>query len=190
NGEASTSLLDSYDVERMYAADENILNSTRATDFLTPKSEMSHIFRNAVLELARDHPFARPLVNSGRLSVPTVYDGLPLNGPDELPHAPDASRVGATCPDAPLGDGFLLDQIGGQCALIALDTDVPAMDGLGVTVLRVDTVTAPLLRDRLLGDAATGVYLVRPDQHIAARWSSVDRAAVAQALATVMGRAA
>ncbi|MEL6599407.1 MAG: FAD-dependent oxidoreductase [Pseudomonadota bacterium] len=190
NGEASTSLLDSYEVERMYAADENILNSTRATDFLTPKSEMSHIFRNAVLELARDHPFARPLVNSGRLSVPTVYDDLPLNGPDDLPGAPDASRVGAACPDAPLGNGFLLDQIGGQCALIALDTDVPAMDGLGVTVLRVDTVTAPLLRDRLLGDAATGVYLVRPDQHIAARWSSVDRAAVAQALATVMGRAA
>jgi 3-(3-hydroxy-phenyl)propionate hydroxylase len=29
--------------------------------------------RDAVLELARSEPFARPLVNSGRLSTPTPY---------------------------------------------------------------------------------------------------------------------
>ena len=35
--------------------------------------------RNAVLELARTEPFARPLVNSGRLSTPTPYLNSPLN---------------------------------------------------------------------------------------------------------------
>ncbi|CAN0542585.1 unnamed protein product, partial [Laminaria digitata] len=70
DGKAPDSLLDSYDVERVHGADENILNSTRSTDFITPKSEMSRIFRNAVLDLAEHHAFARPLVNSGRLSVP------------------------------------------------------------------------------------------------------------------------
>ena len=42
------------------AADENILNSTRATDFITPKSAMSRIFRDAVLQLARRHAVRAP----------------------------------------------------------------------------------------------------------------------------------
>ena len=46
---------------REYAADENILNSTRSTDFITPKSATSLTFRNATLALARHHPFARKL---------------------------------------------------------------------------------------------------------------------------------
>src|SRR5690606_15297327 len=81
-GQAPDSLLDTYGEEREYAADENILNSTRSTDFITPKSEISKIFRNTVLNLAKRFPFARALVNSGRLSVPaTLYDS-PLNTPD------------------------------------------------------------------------------------------------------------
>src|SRR5437867_182138 len=70
--EAPDALLDSYASEREYAADENIRNSTRATDFITPKSEISRLFRDAVLELAKRHGFARTLVNSGRLSLPST----------------------------------------------------------------------------------------------------------------------
>ena len=81
-GEAGDALLDSYASEREAAADENILNSTRATDFITPKSELSRLFRDAVLDLAREHTFARKLVNSGRLSLPSVYADSPLNTPD------------------------------------------------------------------------------------------------------------
>ena len=74
-GQAPPALLDTYASEREYAADENILNSTRATDFITPKSEISRLFRDAVLELSKTHAFARTLVNSGRLSVPaTLHD--------------------------------------------------------------------------------------------------------------------
>ena len=51
-GLAPEALLDSYDAERVHGADENILNSTRATDFITPKSAVSTLFRNAVLNLA------------------------------------------------------------------------------------------------------------------------------------------
>jgi 3-(3-hydroxy-phenyl)propionate hydroxylase len=81
-GDAPDRLLDSYDAERVAAADENILHSTRATDFITPKSAVSRTFRDAVLSLARRHPFARKLVNSGRLSVPAVLSRSPLNTPD------------------------------------------------------------------------------------------------------------
>ena len=83
-GLADDRLLDSYGPEREHGADENILNSSRATDFMTPKSKVSKNFRNAVLELAGKHAFARPLVNSGRLSVPCAYDDFPLFGPDAL----------------------------------------------------------------------------------------------------------
>ena len=37
-GPRARALLDSYDAERRFAADENIRNSTRSTDFITPKS--------------------------------------------------------------------------------------------------------------------------------------------------------
>ncbi|HEX5687622.1 MAG TPA: FAD-dependent oxidoreductase, partial [Ideonella sp.] len=77
-GVAPETLLDSYASERGAAADENILNSTRSTDFITPKSATSKLFRNAVLGLAREHAFARALVNSGRLSVPTLALDSPL----------------------------------------------------------------------------------------------------------------
>jgi 3-(3-hydroxy-phenyl)propionate hydroxylase len=55
-GQAPDALLDSYASEREYAADENIRNSTRATDFITPKSEVSRLFRDAVLELTKRTP--------------------------------------------------------------------------------------------------------------------------------------
>ena len=41
DGTAPDRLLDTYDEERVFAADDNLLNSTRATDFITPKSEVS-----------------------------------------------------------------------------------------------------------------------------------------------------
>ena len=70
DGVAPMQLLDSYDSERGAAAQENILNSTHSTVFITPKSAVSRIFRDAVLNLAEQYPFAQPLVNSGRLSLP------------------------------------------------------------------------------------------------------------------------
>ena len=116
-GDAPDALLDSYAAEREFAADENILNSTRATDFITPKSEISLLFRNAVLELAKDHPFARKLVNSGRLSLPATLHTSALNTPDV--NVFFGSMVpGAPAVDAPVFvDGkqqWFLDLIGGE----------------------------------------------------------------------------
>ena len=51
DGTAPESLLDSYDEERVFAADENILNSSRSTDFLSPKSYASRVFLDLVLDL-------------------------------------------------------------------------------------------------------------------------------------------
>jgi 3-(3-hydroxy-phenyl)propionate hydroxylase len=192
-GLAPDCLLDTYSEERVHGADENILNSTRATDFLTPKSEISKVFRNAVLELAQKHEFARPLVNSGRLSVPCVYDGLSLNGPDEL-NGPTRSRVGATCADAPLSDGFLLNRLGGDFTVLAINTAPPAItdvDGITVHTIQLDTTRddpTGAIAERYLGDEPSGVYLTRPDQHVVARWATADVTDIQIGVRTATGR--
>ncbi|MEO0485776.1 MAG: FAD-dependent oxidoreductase [Pseudomonadota bacterium] len=188
-GLAPDALLDSYDAERSFGADENILNSSRATDFMTPKSAVSTTFRNAVLDLARDHAFARPFVNSGRLSVPCVYDGFPQIGPDAL-GGPAVTRPGTACVDAPLGAGYLLDALGGAFVLMALGCEVQDMELDGIA-LRALTIADPdpALAGRYLGDAPCAVYLIRPDQHVVARWAAFDADAVRDALRRAIGAA-
>jgi 3-(3-hydroxy-phenyl)propionate hydroxylase len=101
DGHADERLIDSYTAERAFAADDNLLNSTRSTDFITPKSAMSRRYRNAVLELAEDRPGIRPLVNSGRLSRPTPYAKSSLNTPDDADFK-GKMAPGTNCDDAPV----------------------------------------------------------------------------------------
>ncbi|ALS60408.1 FAD-dependent oxidoreductase [Pandoraea norimbergensis] len=212
---APDTLLDTYAREREFAADENILNSTRATDFITPKSPVSRVFRDAVLTLARDHAFARQLVNSGRLSVPAVLHDSTLNTADR-----DAfvGRMvpGATCLDAPLSrnaqGGWLLPRLGGR--FVALVFGSPAsLDAAALAALqamandRVPVMPVFVTSDASQAqgeenvwhdaqglaaqryDATPGtVYLVRPDQHVCARWRTLDTAAIAQARDRALGR--
>jgi 3-(3-hydroxy-phenyl)propionate hydroxylase len=182
---APPDLVDTYGAEREYAADENILNSTRATDFITPKSPISRLFRDATLGLARSHPFARRIVNSGRLSVPTTLRGSLLNTPDR--DAFDGSMVpGAPATDAPLADGaWLLRQLGGNCfKALVFDGDATAVNAGSEGLVPIEVVHLPvsgLAAKRY--DARPGtVYLMRPDQHICARWRSPTAADVAAAL--------
>jgi 3-(3-hydroxy-phenyl)propionate hydroxylase len=187
-GLAPDRLLDSYDAERVHGADENILNSTRATDFITPKSAVSRLFRNAVLQLAATMPFARTVVNSGRLSVPCTYDGSALHGPDH-PLMPARTRPGSPCPDAPVGDGWLLRRLGQGFVLLTVGAAAPDMVAAhGLVLPRLAVEPSPEIVARYLGDASAAVYLIRPDQHVAARWEAYDAAAVAAALACAIGK--
>ncbi|SHG66316.1 FAD-dependent oxidoreductase [Marivita hallyeonensis] len=192
-GKAPEALLDSYDRERIHGADENISNSTRSTDFITPKSETSRLFRDAVLHLSEKYEFARPLVNSGRLSVPCVYDGSPLNSEDGLPGGPLRTRPGAPCPDAPFQSGYLLDHLGDEFVLLGINTSVPSQleDGgvavKGFSVSAADD-TAGHIAGRYLGDADTAVYLIRPDQHVALRMTKFDEATVRAGLRRALAK--
>ncbi len=218
--QASEGLLDTYDRERTAAADENILNSTRSTDFITPKSRVSRLFRDAALELAGRHGFARGLVNSGRLSLPHTYVHSALSTPDRDRFA-GRMQPGAPCADAPLRAGgahaWLLDQLGDNfCGVYYAGTQAPdeallaRLQGLA----RLSLAVRPLLVCaagcgapwRALGasvfedaeglfagryDAAPGtVYLIRPDQHVAARWRHFELRALREALARATGQQA
>lgn len=217
-GKAPDRLLDTYCTEREFAADENIRNSTRSTDFITPKSEVSRTFRDAVLGLAKDHPFARRLVNSGRLSVPAVLRESALNTPDEDDFA-GPMVPGAPAADAPVrvdgGEAWFLPLLGGEftCVQFGDGGDGPddmarAMQALAGDAIPVRTVqvappgSAPregpgaraVAGSELLWrryDARPGTtYLIRPDQHVCARWRRFDAARVRAAVARATGNAA
>ena len=190
-GAAPETLLDSYEAERVQAADENILNSTRSTDFITPKSDMSRVFRDAVLDLSAHHAFARPLVNSGRLSVPCVHDGSPLNAPDAL-RGPAVSRPGAPCPDARVENGYLLSQLGNRFTVLAINQDAPEIiwsEGPPIAYISLTAGASDDIEAQFLGGAAQAIYLVRPDQHIAARWPGASATDIQHALMRTIGKA-
>src|SRR5690606_21153240 len=166
-GRAPATLLDSYAVEREMAADENILNSSRSTDFITPKSDMSLLFRNTVLKLAKHHDFARKLVNSGRLSMPTTYVGSSLNTEDSDEFTNDLPP-GSVAPDGPITINgqrdWWLGQLAGQfVAAVFCNDQLPAdsvLQGLALLQekepdLKVILVLAPGLAPRAPANTAS-----------------------------------
>jgi 3-(3-hydroxy-phenyl)propionate hydroxylase len=143
--EAPSSLIQSYDLERGQAADENIGHSTRSTDFIAPRTPQERVLRNAVLQLAPHAPFARRMVNSGRLSVASEYDS-PLSAKDREPFGGSA-RIGLPVPDAPLEDRdgkrrFLLQTLSDKFELLYVKDgarpNVP--EGLRLTVIGEDLI--------------------------------------------------
>jgi len=202
-GRAPDALLDTYAREREAAADENIRHSTRATDFITPKSAASRLFRDAVLALAKTQPFARSLVNSGRLSTPAILHGSPLNTPDDDVFAgamvPGAAATDARVARADGRDDWLLRQLGdGFTALVGHDPALErALRGVEVDgfALKVVVIGGESLVDRD-GDVARRydlqpgtVVLLRPDAHVCARWRRPARAQVEAGLRRALSAA-
>jgi len=181
-GRAPAALLDSYDAERGPAADENILHTTRATDFITPKHGAASALRDAVLELAGSCGFARALVNSGRLSRSHRCLDSPLSTADGEDWQGHGVAPGCCAVDVPLPDGWLLRRLGGDFVLLTLDPAAAAP--AGVRLLRPDDRDGSVARR--YGPGST--YLIRPDQVVAARWRRFDAAAVEAALRRALGR--
>src|SRR3954466_9903887 len=169
-GTSAERLLESYHIERSAAADENIRESTRSTDFMAPATRQEARLRHAVLSLARHTEFGKRMINGGRLSVPSTYD-TPLSTPDSDAWC-GGPQPGASMPDAPLSgaDGsqtFLTEaflKAGKKFALLefANGTATSVPDGIGVIRIGNGRFGDP---SGLLGaryDAAPGTgYLLR-----------------------------
>ena len=191
-------LIETYHVERSAAADENIRESTRSTDFMAPSSRQEARLRKAVLSLARETEFGKRMINGGRLSVPSVYDS-PLSTADgDVWHG--GPRPGTSMPDAPIaargGDPIYLTDAfiaaGRRFTLLEFTNgaavDVP--DGVGaIRIGGTEGFADPAGTAGLRYDAEPGsAYLLRPDGYVAARFRHPTRAALDAALARAAGQ--
>jgi 3-(3-hydroxy-phenyl)propionate hydroxylase len=198
-GLAPEALLESYDWERTQAADENLRITSCTADFISPKSPASRALRDATLRLAETEPFARRLINAGRLSTPACYDGSPLNGPDGFsPGEVPSLRPGAAAPDIALDAGWLADRVGDGFAAVWLGPDIQSENaarleaelGKSDAPARVIVVANPTACQRYGAHGRSALYLWRPDGHVAARWRGLPAAGeIVAALATASGQA-
>lgn len=211
---APESILDTYCSERRFAAEENLQHSSRATDFITPKSEISTLFRNTVLRLAKDHDFARGMVNSGRLSTPSTYENSPLNTADTSIFASTVA-IGSPAADAPLSlqklDTWWLNHLGKNFTLAVFNPDqnqVTELQALQenslltiVLIYPESHVPNPTTRDFVIIHDISGIwqkrydalasstYLFRPDQHLCARWRKINTESIQAAVQRACGHA-
>ena len=179
DGRAPPAILADYNSERVHGADENIANSSRTTRFMSPHDGWERVLRDQVLRLASVSDYARPWVNSGRLSVPCVYD---VRGADSA-KLPSASRPGTVAPDAPLGEEWLIDRLGGVPAVLGIGCDAPAVPGARTLNAEVND----FIRNRYLGNQGRAIYVVRPDQVIAARWTDCGKGEIEASIADMWG---
>jgi 3-(3-hydroxy-phenyl)propionate hydroxylase len=189
-------LLDSYHVERSQAADENIRESTRSTDFMAPNSAYEARLRKAVLSLAKETEFGKRMVNGGRLSVPSVYE-TPLSTSDRETWR-GGPRPGASMVDAPIAESsgeaeYLTDAFargGRRFTLIAFanGATVEAPEGVAVISIRGREFPDATRLAASRYDAEPGsAYLVRPDGYVAARFRHPTRSAIEAALSRASG---
>ena len=220
NGTAPEGLLATYSQERVAAAREIIDEAGKSTRFMTPPTRGFRLLRDAVLSLSLTQPFVGPLYH-WRTSRPHEYTHSALNatGDDTLLFQAGPGH-GAPPQNVQLGpDNHLLDHVGHHLTLLyftadaalpqALQTEVAAWRARGVplNVLAITghTATPVAGADATLPDPAGRVrqrygvrtggaaYLLRPDQHVCARWMALDatrlHAAIGTALHTATGHA-
>ena len=185
-GTSPEALLESYHTERSAAADENIRESTRSTDFMAPNSHQEARLRKAVLSLAKETEFGKRMVNGGRLSTPSIY-ATPLSTADG-----DAwrggPRPGASMPDAPVAGArgepmFLTDAFierGMRFTLLEFGNGAAPELPEGVGAIRIGgkdglVDSAGLAAARYDAEPGTA-YLLRPDGYVAARFRHPTRA--------------
>jgi 3-(3-hydroxy-phenyl)propionate hydroxylase len=196
-GLSPEALLESYHAERSAAADENIRESTRSTDFMAPGSRQEARLRKAVLSLARESEFGKRMINAGRPSVPSIYDS-PLSTAD-CDAWRGGPRPGASMFDAPIAApagnlAFLTEafiKAGTRFTLLEFANGVAVDPPEGVGVIRIGGQDGFIDSARLAGaryDAEPGTaYLLRPDGYVAARFRHPTRAGLDAALARATG---
>ena len=147
--------------------------------------------------MAEALPFARRLINSGRLSQPCALGGLRLQSEDD-PHANGAMAPGAACLDAPIRcadgrRGWLLDHLGGDFVLMSFGPAPQRQDVRHLVIADTPADGAETLADdtgmiaQRYGADNGGAYLIRPDQHVAARFSTATPEKIAAALERAQG---
>lgn len=205
SGRVGDALLSTYHVERHRAAVENIRVTSRSGRFMQPRSRNEFVLRSAVLQLASRHPFARSLLDAGRLTAPHHYGGLPTVGAGlhdgrSLPNIPlkagqrdtDLVEVLRGIGEEPLA--VLFPEPGQEAKAASLAETLKAEASakalpLAVRVLGADLSDPRGLLALLTGTPAGGLALIRPDGHLAAALPTASADAAISALRALFGLA-
>ena len=203
-GRAAPALLDSYHEERHEAATQNVLVTNRTARFLRPAPGVEKLFRDAALGLARQHVFARQLVNTGRMAIANPYT---RSSACETTGGQSVQNVSFRWADGTRGDvNDLLGWTDGRLLILVFGDA-----GRGLERLRALSQTAPVRCVQVLGaDDAAGALehvrdpqghlqgachvfghawaLVRPDSYVAATGESID-ASLVHAVGLALGAA-
>ncbi len=202
-GLAPESLLDSYHEERHEAAAQNVQVTARTTRFLRPAEGMERTFRSAAISLARQYPFARALINTGRMAVANSYT---QSGICERTGGLSAQNVAFRWADGSVGhvndliawaDGRLLVLVFGDISSTAAQRLRYLGSAAPVRCVQVlGPQTRPQAREHVIDpqghlQGACHVFghawaLLRPDAYVAATGESVDSALI-QAIEKAIG---
>jgi 3-(3-hydroxy-phenyl)propionate hydroxylase len=177
-GRAHPDLLETYHDERHAAAREHVEHSTRAAIFIGPESAGQRLIRDAILDLAQRHAWARAWVNVGRLSVASRYEQSPLSR-ERGEFASDFAKPGAAAPDGRCGEGFFVERLGADFCVVYFGAQGPALECTSFSVTEEKLLARYGVRD-------TATYVFRPDGHVLARCTGIDAQFAAQAIKEVL----
>lgn len=201
-GRASAQLLDSYHAERHEAAQQNVLVTNRTARFLRPADGIERLFRTAAISLAKQHLFARALVNTGRMAIANPYTRTPICGAGGGRSVQNVALQWADGTDGLVND--LLRWAGGDLLLLVFgDLDAAARERLRALAESAPVRVVQVVRQHGNPQALEHVRdakghlqsacqvaggdwaLLRPDAYLAAKGERIDGAlvrAVGQAL--------
>lgn len=216
-GAAREELLDSYSIERVQAARENLRQGMKSTEFMSPPSFGFELMRTAVLSLACRHPFVRPLINP-RQTQPIRYAESPLDSRDGAPWSagPQPGCVALESPVTFCGEkarrrGYFTELLQPAFTAVCFSEDGRLPEALARLVedstgsaapVRAVAIATQRPAERAHGEfcwdhtgrltalyaaAAGALYLFRPDGHVLARWHEPDAHAVRSALDRALG---
>lgn len=211
-GWATDGLLDTYSDERVFAARENLRYAKRSTEFMAPPSHAFELMRRAVLSLAPNHAWVRPLIDPRQTSA-IAFPHSRLNCFPQRSQAFDAGpRPGEILPECPLtmcvgaanDAGFCTDLLGPHFTALYFTEAGDLPSDLAATCERLATASPPFAwrttsqrpatRAQTTAHDHTGrlfpaygakpgtLYLVRPDGHVMARWREANAEELAAAL--------
>ncbi|MEP6018752.1 MAG: FAD-dependent monooxygenase [Paracoccaceae bacterium] len=211
HGRAEETLLDSYHTERFSAAKENLRITEATIRFMVPPTWAHRTWRDFLLWLSERQPWARKLLNSGKMAEPFRYQNSaliadPMAGPLLGAFAPDLAVEGSR------GDTRLRRCFGSDFTAIAFCNDDMAVarladswralsvsQGLRVLALLpkgsdvtnvpdgIDTALYSPADAQAYESAGDNWLLVRPDGHIAAMGELADMVSARRAFFIASG---
>ncbi len=200
-GKAPAGLLETYSHERVAAAREIVEEAGKSTRFMTPPTRGFRLLRDAVLSLSLTQAFVRPLYH-WRTSRAHAYLDSPLNAPgDDNAAFTGGVPAGEPMANVKLAEGdFLMDHFPTGYWLLVLGATLPAdvagvvadwqQRGYAIAVQHSTHAAVLAAYGATGGPNATGAcaaYLFRPDQHVCARWLTLDAPRLATALLRATG---